>query len=264
MSLNTLIAFFAALALFIFSIFLGTNNFVIFLDSAAFLMVVGGTFAATFLGQEVRYVMMAFKAIGQIFTVYKQGRNVLNQEVGRIIRWGYLVQQKGLPALEGEMAKIRNDPFLTFGVELLLSGYNGDDVKEALDNLTITTYERSMVVVNILKGMSQAAPAFGMIGTLVGLIIMLDNMGADPASLGKGLAVALITTLYGVLLARFLFIPSASKLTQRNQITKFRHELITEGLANLAERKNPRLIQDKMNSYLDPSVRFNLDKQLRK
>ncbi len=263
MSINTLLSFVAALSLFVFAIFLGTTNVLIFLDAPSLLMVVGGTLAATFLGQEARYVMIAIKSIGSMFGVYKQGRNMLNQDVGRIIRWGYLVQQKGLPSLEGEMSKVRNDPFMTFGIELLLSGYNGNEVRNILDNVMETTYERSMAVVGILKGMGQSAPAFGMIGTLVGLIIMLDNMAGDPSMLGKGLAVALNTTLYGVLFARFILIPSANKMQQRNQITRFRHTLLAEGLANLAERRNPRLIQDRMNSYLDPSIRFNIDKQIR-
>ena len=263
MSINTLLSFIFALSIFIFAIFLGTSNVFIFLNLPSLLMVVGGTFAATFLGQEARYVLLSLKSIMGMFAVYNEGRNILNQDVGRVIRWGYLVQQKGLPALEPEITKVRNDPYIVFGVELLLSGYSGEDVREILTNVMNSNYERNMVIVNILKAMGQAAPAFGMVGTLVGLIIMLDNMSDDPSQLGKGLAVALNTTLYGVILARFLLMPASTKLTQRNQITRFRHLILLEGLASLAERKNPRLIQDRMNSYLDPSIRFNLDKQRR-
>lgn len=99
-----------------------------------------------------------------------------------------------------------------------------------------------------------------MIGTLVGLIIMLDNMGGDPKELGKGLAIALLTTLYGVLFARLIFLPASSKIMQREQIVRFRNYLVAEGLALLADRKSPRFIQDKMNSYLDPAIHFNIDK----
>ena len=104
------------------------------------------------------------------------------------------------------------------------------------------------------------APAFGMIGTLVGLVIMLDKMGGDPSALGPGLAVALLTTLYGVMFARLIFLPVASKVQQREEIVRFRNYLVAEGLALLAERKGPRHIQDKMNSYLDPAIHFNIDK----
>ena len=104
-----------------------------------------------------------------------------------------------------------------------------------------------------------ACPAFGMIGTLVGLVIMLGNLD-NPAALGPALSVALITTLYGVLFARLIFMPAASKIEQREQIVRFRNYLIVEGLVLLADQKSPRAIQDRMNSYLDPAIHFNIDK----
>ena len=120
-----------------------------------------------------------------------------------------------------------------------------------------------MVQVNILRSMGGTAPAFGMIGTLIGLIVMLDTMGSDPCALGAGLAVALNTTLYGVLLARLIFVPAANKLQQRQEILRFRHELVVEGMALLAEKRSPRFIQDRMNSFLDPTIRFNIDQQMK-
>jgi chemotaxis protein MotA len=108
--------------------------------------------------------------------------------------------------------------------------------------------------------MGGACPAFGMVGTLIGLIIMLDKMGGDPAALGAGLAVALLTTLYGVLFARLIFLPAGAKIMQREQIVRFRNNMVAEGLVLLADRKSPRFIQDKMNSYLDPALHFNIDK----
>lgn len=102
-----------------------------------------------------------------------------------------------------------------------------------------------------------------MIGTLIGLIVMLDSMGSDPSALGAGLAVALNTTLYGVLMARLFFVPAANKLQQRQEILRFRHELVVEGMALLAEKRSPRFIQDRMNSFLDPSIRFNIDQQMK-
>jgi chemotaxis protein MotA len=93
---------------------------------------------------------------------------------------------------------------------------------------------------------------------------MLDSMGNDPAQLGPGMSVALITTLYGVLAARLVFLPAASKIQQREEIVQFRNYLVAEGIALLAERKSPRYIQDKMNSYLDPAIHFNIDKHLKR
>lgn len=122
-------------------------------------------------------------------------------------------------------------------------------------------FQRSMVLADILKNMAGTAPAFGMIGTLVGLVIMLETLGGDPKGLGPALAIALLTTLYGVLLSRMIFLPASSKLAQKEGILRFRNFLITEGFAMLADHKSPRYIQDKMNSYLDPSIHYKIDRQ---
>lgn len=263
MSINTFVGFLAAFGLFIGSIMISADNVLIFISLSSLLMVVGGTLASTFLGQEARYVFIALRGILSTFGVQRVGRSVLNEEVGRIIRWGYVAQQKGVIALESETAQVEGDEFLTFGIELLVTGYSGEEVRDALLTVTDTTFERNMVGPNILKGMGSAAPAFGMIGTLIGLIIMLNSLGDDTSQLGAGLAVALNTTLYGVVLARMVLIPASNKLTQRMQIVRFRQELMCEGMAMLADRKNPRFIQDRMNSYLDPAIRFDIDSQMR-
>ena len=120
-------------------------------------------------------------------------RNVLKAEVGRVIRWAYAVQKGGLPALEAEAGRAtRGDKFMKFGIEMVISGYTGDEIREILHTTIETTFGRNTVPVNILKFMAGTSPAFGMIATLVGLVIMLSSMGADPASLGKGLAVGQI------------------------------------------------------------------------
>jgi chemotaxis protein MotA len=117
-----------------------------------------------------------------------------------------------------------------------------------------------MVGAQVLRSMAIAAPAFGMVGTLIGLIIMLDNMGDDPGQIGAGLAVALVTTLYGIMLARLIFAPAATKLQQREEIFRFRNYMIVEGLSMLADEASPRHIQDHMNSYLDPTIRYDIDR----
>ena len=261
MSIATILGLLGALALFLGSIVFSTDNYIIFVSGSSAMMVIGGTLASTFISYEPRYVLLSLKLIWRIVFSPKVGRNVLKNEVGRIIRWAYTVQKNGIPALEAEALKaVKGDKFLKFGVEMVVSGYTGEEVREILANTITTTYGRNTVQVNILRAMASAAPAFGMIGTLVGLIIMLDNMGGDPSSLGKGLAVALLTTLYGVLVARLVFLPTATKFEQREQIVKFRNFLLAEGLALLADKKSPRYIQDKMNSYLDPAIHFNIDK----
>jgi chemotaxis protein MotA len=261
MSLATIVGFIGAMGLFLGAIMIATDNFWIFLSLESFIMVAGGTLAATFISYEPRYVLLSLKLILRIMMSPRIGRNVLKNEVGRVIRWAYTVQKNGIPALEQEAKKsTAGDRFLKFGVDMVISGYTGPEVREIMNTTIETTFGRNTVQVDILKNMGAAAPAFGMIGTLVGLIIMLDNMGGDPSSLGKGLAVALLTTLYGVLFARIVFLPAATKILQREQIIRFRNYLVAEGLALLADKKSPRYIQDKMNSFLDPSLHFNIDK----
>lgn len=106
------------------------------------------------------------------------------------------------------------------------------------------------------------SPAFGMLGTLIGLVIMLGNMSSDPSAIGPSMAVALITTFYGIILARIFFIPAATKVIARNNVSMFKYNLQMEGLVLLAERKSPRYIQDKINSFVDINDQFLIDRDM--
>ena len=261
MSLATIIAVITAFGLFIGAILISTDNVTVFLSLSSFIMVFGGTMSAMFISYEPRYVLLSLKLITKIFFAPTMSRDLLKGEVGRIIKWSYAVQKNGTPALEQEAKKaVKGDRFMKFGVEMVISGYTGEQVNEILTNTVETTFGRNTVPVFILKDMAAGSPAFGMVGTLVGLVVMLNSMGGDPSQLGAGLAVAMITTLYGVFFARVVFMPAASKVMQREQIVKFRNHLVVEGLTMLADRQSPRYIQDKMNSYLDPAIHFDIDK----
>jgi len=264
MSVATLLGFLFGILLFIGSILLSTDNYFVFLEGAGFIMVIGGTLAATFVAFEPRYVIQSFRLIASIFFTQKVGRTILTHEVGRMIRWGYMVQKAGLPALESDAKRLRQqDRFLSFGIDLVITGYTGQEVREILANTVETTFHRNTVPADIIRSMANNAPAFGMIATLVGLVIMLDHMGTDPSKIGPGMAVGLLGTLYGVTFARIILLPTASKVQQREEIVRFRNFLVAEGLALLAERRSPRYIQDKMNSFLDPSLHFEIDRMLR-
>ncbi len=264
MSIATIIGLLVSVGLVVGSIMLSTDNYLLFLHLASFFMVVGGTLGATFISYEPRYVILSLKLVMKILNAPEIGRDMLKAEVGRLIRWAYAVQKNGPVALESESKKaVRSDKLLKFGVDCVISGYTGDEVREIMGNFVESTYGRNMAPVNIMKDMAASSPAFGMVGTLVGLIIMLDNMGGDPSELGKGLAVAMLTTLYGVLFSRVLFMPAASKMAQRESILRFRNYIVVEGLVMLAEKKSPRYIQDRLNGFLDPSIHFNIDKMKR-
>ena len=264
MSIATIVGFLAAMGLFLGAIATATDDYAIFISASSFIMVFGGTMAASFISYEPRYVILSFKVMIKIFGSPGIGRGVLKAEVGRIIKWAYVVQKKGIPGLESEAKKAtRGDKFLKFGVDMVISGYTGEEVRECLNNTIETSFGRNTVLVDIIKKMGAAAPAFGMIGTLVGLIIMLGSMGGDPSTLGAGLAVALCTTLYGVIFSQIVFLPAATKILQREQIIRFRNYMVAEGLILLADKKSPRFIQDRMNSFLDPAIHFDIDKMKR-
>ncbi len=264
MSLTTVLGIILGFGLFVSSIVVKTANYILFLDFASFIMVIGGTLASTFIAFESLYVVNALKVTMSIMFVHRTRRNMLTNEVGRVIRWGYIAQKNGLPGLESDAKNLaKQDRFLGFAIDLVISGYNGAEIREILKNTVETTFQRSVINAEILRSMGNTAPAFGMIGTLVGLIIMLDSMASDPSQLGPGMSVALITTLYGILAARLVFLPAASKIQQREEIVQFRNYLVAEGMALLAERKSPRYIQDKMNSFLDPTIHFNIDRHLK-
>jgi chemotaxis protein MotA len=261
MSLPTILGFVFSLVLVALAIVEATTNFKIFLHLSGFLVVIGGTLAATFVAFEHRYVTQALSLVKAIFFSPKMARGMLTNEVARVIRWGYMVQKSGLQALESDTKSLKaQDAFLGYGVQLVVSGYSGPEVRQMLENQIEATFQRRTVPCEILKYMASNAPAFGMMATLVGLVIMLDTMGSDPSKLGPGMAVGLLGTLYGVLIARLILMPAANKAHQREAILRFRNYLVAEGLALMAERKSPRFIQDAMNSYLDPAIHFDIDK----
>ena len=259
MALSTISGVLAGLGLIVMSILLETTKFGIFLSASSLMMVVGGTIAGVFIGQETRYVIQALKGVVEIFKSPKAGRGNLLGEVGNIIEWAYIVQASGILKLEEEAEKVKHDPLMSFGLSVLMAGHKGDTVRSIMQNFCDQAFVRRNVQVEILNTMASLAPAFGMVGTLVGLIIMLANMGDDPAALGAGLAIALNTTLYGVIVAKMIFGPAATKLEQRYSILHFIDNIKVEGLALLADQVSPREIQDRLNSYLDPVIHFDID-----
>jgi len=260
MSLGTIAGFFGGIGLFVVSVFMSTDAPGAFINVPSFVMVVGGTFAAAFISFETKIVLTSFKRSGTIFSAHKEATVSMKEEVGRMVRWGYVVQKNGLQGLESDAAEaIGNDKFLQYGVDLVVTGYTGAEIRAILEDMVASTVTRSKRETDVLVKMAGDSPAFGMIGTLIGLIIMLGNMGGDPSAIGPGMAVALITTLYGVFAARLFFMPFGAKLVARDSIKEFRELLVTEGLVLLAERKSPRYIQDKMNSFVDLTEQFNID-----
>ena len=268
MSLSSLLGVIFGLILVIGAIALATSNPFIYLDWHAFLIVFGGSIAAAFMGYHSKDVMTAFKAIAWMVKKPKSTREGLNTEIMRLIKWSYLVQQKGLPALENEIKNVPvTDPILRYCMELVITNHGPAELRAMMQTAVESDFEHKTTAVPVLRNMGASAPSFGMIGTLVGLIAILNQMGSGakdlPAVIGGGMALALVATLYGVFLARMVFIPAANKLFQKEETERFRNLMVVEGLIMLAEKKSPRFMQDRLNSFLEPKHHFNIDRQIR-
>lgn len=264
MSISTIIGVLFGFGLFLGAVVMSTDNYMAFLDVPSLAMVFGGSIAVAFMSYQARYVVLGMKGIGQMFKKPTALRESLNKEIKQLIEWGYAIQgQKGVVVLEKAAGDV-SDPLMKFGVTCVAMRYTPEDVKGILSTFVESAYERNSVSADVLKGMGATAPAFGMMGTLVGLVTMLQGLDSDPSQIGPGMAVALLTTLYGVLFARLIFLPAAEKLQQKEDIMRFRNLLVVEGMVMLAETQSPRFMQDKLNSYLDPSIQFDIDTQLKR
>ena len=264
MSKGTLFAFIAGICVVIGSIVSATDRPLAFIDVPSLIIVVGGTFVTLFISYETKNALQAIALMGKAFKEHRDSNASLKDEIGRIVRWAYIIQKNGLQGLENEITdNLREDnPFLAYGADLVVTGYTGAEIKQILDHMIESQVERDRRQTDALKKMGGDAPAFGMLDTLIGLIIMLGNMGGDPSAIGPSMAVALVTTFYGIILARVIFIPLATKMSVRNDVSIFKYLLQSEGLVLLAERKSPRYIQDKINSFVDVSEQFSIDRDL--
>lgn len=264
MSISSLLGALAGMVLLFGSILMGTNNPMSFLNSHAFFIVIGGSIATAYMGYQARYVNLAFKAIWWMLKKPKSTREGLTAEIMKLIKWAYIVQQKGLPALENELKSARrDDQLMNFCLTLVTTAYPPEDLKGMMHTAIEAEFERKMVPVHVLKSMAGNGPAFGMVGTLVGMIVMLQNFSSDIAQIGQGMSLALIATLYGIVMARLVCMPAASMLQQKEEIERFRNYMMAEGLLMLAQKKGPRYMQDRLNSFLDPEIHFNIDTQIK-
>ena len=264
MSLDNVLAFLAGIGVVVGSIFASTNHPMAFVDLPSIIIVGGGTFVTLFISYELKDALSALKVMLTAFRRHADSESSLKDEIGRIVRWAYIVQKNGLQGLENEITdSLREEnPFLAYGADLVVTGYTGAEIKQILEHTLEAQSERDKRPTDAIKKMGGDSPAFGMLGTLIGLIIMLGSMAGDPSAIGPSMAVALITTFYGIILARIVFIPLSTKIAARNDVTMFKNIMQMEGLVLLAERKSPRYIQDKINSFVDTDEQFLIDRDM--
>lgn len=256
-SLGTLIGILVGIALLLYNIVSKAPDIQIFIDPGSLLMVLGGTMAATFIAYKEVYVIQAFKGMLTIFKSLKIDKKSLVGDVEKIIEWGKIVEKGGIRELENQLdEKDLENPIMKFSMDMVFAGEKSELIYKETKNLIEAESFRRTIPVDILNNMAGYAPAFGMAGTLIGLVILLSNL-EDKDSIGIGMAIAIITTLYGVIFANLICKPTASKLEQYNGIQRFRDILILEGVSMLPNKPDPYYLQTHLNSFLNPKFHFD-------
>jgi len=229
------------------AIFLG-GSAGIFFNIPSILIVVGGTLSTAFIRYSMADVINTMKVALNAFTTKL---SVPHQVIQEIVNLANIARKNGLIVLEQQPI---SDPFLKKAIMYCVDGHEADFIQEVLEKEVELTVERHEVGQGVFKGMGDAAPAFGMIGTLVGLVQMLANM-SDPESIGPSMAVALITTLYGAIMANLLFLPMADKLALRSSEEQRNRRLIVEGVLGILKGLNPRVMEEFLETFLPPKER---------
>jgi len=248
MDIATIIGFVVGLACMAFAIMQGANGLKSFIDIPSILIVFGGTTA-------VVLIMFPLNAVGQAISTFM--KTVFHKPmdtssiIAKMIDLATIVRKDGLLALE----KVRiDDPFLARGVRLLVDGIDQNAIRALLSTEIRSLQDRHYDGAQIFEQMGAMAPAFGMIGTLIGLVQMLESL-SDPSTIGPSMAVALITTFYGAMIANLMAIPIAKKLSIRSKEETALKELVVEGIMSIAKKENPNLMKAKLNAFLAPKVR---------
>ncbi len=248
MDIATIIGIVLAYVLIISAI--GPTRIAAFVDPASAFIVVGGTIASLFTSFPLSRVFSAFGVLKNAF-INKAGSPA--ETIKQLVDFAEQARREGILALEARAAEI-DDEFLKKGIQLAVDGTEPELIKDILSTEIAFIETRHEDGQKIFTVAGELAPAFGMIGTLVGLVLMLGNM-SDVESIGPNMAVALITTLYGSIMANTVCIPMAYKLKGYSAQEIMVKELMLEGIMSLQSGDNPRIVEQKLTAFIDPGSR---------
>jgi chemotaxis protein MotA len=244
MDLTTIIGVLAGIVCVAISIFM-KGDIMSFLDPASIFIVGGGVLCATIASFPIYRLKNLIKAVRNAF---KKEEIDFQKDVEDLISMANIARREGILSLE-ETAEETTDPFLKKGIMLIVDGSDPELIKGIMETELAFIKERHADSRIILDSMASYSPAFGMIGTLIGLINMLENL-TDMEALGPNMAVALVTTFYGTMLANLVFSPLSKKLKAVGGQEYLRKELMLEGLLSIQDGENPRIIREKLNAFL--------------
>lgn len=249
MDLGSIIGAVLGWALVIVSIVMGGGSG--FFNVPSLLVTVGGAIAATLIHYPLPRVMAVMGVARK--AMFNTGVHEYLDLFKKITDYAVRARRDGMLALEEDIDKIA-DPFMKKGFQMAVDGSTTEVIRTVLEEDLRSMQERHLVGQGIFKALGSYAPAFGMIGTLIGLVAMLSNM-SDPSSLGAGMAVALLTTLYGAMVANIVALPTAGKLEQRTIEEVALKTMIIEGVIAIQEGHSPRIVEEKLRSFIPPKIR---------
>jgi chemotaxis protein MotA len=229
-----------------------------YINLPSFLIVLGGTLASTLIAHPFAHLVRGFFAFFIIFA--RKEYNFIGI-INHICDASQKYAKQGIPGLEEKLKLYKNNDLLKDGISMLVNGYKPEEVQEFLETNIQRKYDREMIDYYVFRTMGKASPAFGMVGTLVGLIFMLRVMSESPEKIGPFLAVALITTFYGVLMANLIFNPMGNKLLYHAEYNLRIGRMEIEGIMYIVKKQHPIYIKDKLSSYVPPRLRKQLYKE---
>lgn len=232
----------------------------IFLDLNSFIITFGGTVAALLIAFPLNRMVNLFKAFLKLLE-----KDTLPGTVDSLVRYAFKVRQKSILALEDDIPKEKNK-FMKLGLRLLVDGQDEDYIKDVMETEIEAMVKRHEETASILRTGARLAPGFGLVGTLIGLISMLRSLGDVTMiqNIGPSMSVALITTFYGALLSNLFFNPLYEKLEALTEQEAYEARVILEGILLILNGNSPRVVQEKLNSYLPPDKRVRTYEKLRR
>ena len=252
MDIASLAGILLALFMLVFGIIssAGVGGFREYLDPDSAIITFGGAFSCTLMSMSLQNYIAGLKSFTLIF---KAPTLNTSDMIGKIIELSNVARKEGLLSLE-EAAADLDDPFLKKGILLIVDGTDPELVRAIMETELVSVEGRHKDTIGFWDTLAAMGPAWGMIGTLIGLILMLKDMN-DASTIGPKMAVALVTTLYGSLIANWLCNPTASKLSVNNNNEMMMKEITVEGILSIQAGENPRVIEEKLKSFLSPSAR---------
>ncbi len=250
MDIATIIGLIGGTSLVVVSILIG-GTFSIFVNLPGLLIVIGGTIATCFIKFTMEDIINSIRVSMKAFMVKIDPPEEIMEKMVSVAK---VAKERGLMALESEKP---DDEFAAKAFQFLADGFDEQQIKELLQKDINLTIQRHMTGRNVFKGMGGSAPAFGMIGTLIGLVQMLANM-SNPQDIGPAMAIALLTTLYGALIANLVCLPLADKLALRSQQEQISKNLILDAVLGIARGLSGMVFQETLKIHLSPKDRLKI------